>query len=280
MKKVVVLGRGYLGQEFERQGFEVWGRDKFEISDDHVHAFTHQWETLKKYDTIINCIANSNTRFCEDPNNFDKVIHVNVSIPTALSEWCNDNNKKFVHISTGCLYDKESNLTLFGRNLYYNKETDFIAAHCKYTVSKWMAEIRCHKKDLIIRPRLLFSDIVNPKNLLCKLSKFNEFTCDNFDSITSTTTIVKAVHALLKNKQSGIFNVANEGFSTMHQIALKILNKQDAGRITAEDLRKREKLYLVNNVMDLTKLKKYYKPSNLEKELIRCYNNLHETSNL
>jgi len=263
--KIIVLGRGYLGKEFERHGYEVWGRDKFtyNINKESVDAFEFSSE-LYNCDIIINCIAKSNTRWCEA--NFDEALAVNGILPKKLSNFCDISRKKFVHISTGCLYDNAYKI---------NKETDFTAAHCNYTVTKWVGEQGCNKeKDLILRPRLLFDSTPCKNNFLYRLLNFNSCVINRQDSLTCTTTLVESIIALLKNKQTGIFNVANKGNASMWQIAKWLDSKKEILDTSIEQVREDQGLYLVNNTMDLTKLKKFYNPKSLEICIKECYNNL------
>ena len=251
--KTIVLGRGYLGKEFERHGINVFDRNGFNVEYPE-NNITEQLEKLKSYDTIINCIGKSNTRWCEDSNNFSEALFINGELPRILSNFCSKNNIQFVHISTGCLYD---NTTI------ENTETDFISAHCNYTVTKWVGEQGCNKEtDLILRPRLYFSDIKDRNNLLCKIPVFTSYTADVADSFTCTSTIVGATKALLEAKQTGVFNVAQHGFATIANIAF-YCGLNDDKINTAKELRAREGLYLVNNKMDIRKLMKFYNPMNI-----------------
>jgi dTDP-4-dehydrorhamnose reductase len=269
--KVLVLGKGFLGREFEEMGYEVWGRDKFDFKCyreriDYYMQHHFPIQDFEKYDVIINCIGISNTRYCEDPENFTNVLNINGTLPRLLSWICKQYNKKFVHISTGCLYDE------VGRPC---TEEDFLAAHCGYTVSKYVGEMGCNKEhDLIIRPRLLFSDkkMETRNNLLQKLLKFDTFV-DELNSVTWNRTIVEAVQALLDNNQTGVFNVANEGRHTIYEIATKMLGREGT-KMSGEQLRKSQGLHLVNNVMDISKLKQFYQPPTVEKAIETCYNNL------
>jgi len=252
--KTVVLGNGYLGSEFKDQGFTVLGRDEFEVIKLPRDQHKYFDKILSEYDVIINCIATSNTRFCEEY--FEEAYFTNCQIPAYLSTWCKKNGKKYVHISTGCLYDK---------NNIPQKETDFIAAHCNYTLSKWMGEKACQPQDLIIRPRLLFDYKDNPKNLLLKLKKYNRLTRE-LDSATSTRTVVQAVTHLLKAEQSGIFNVACEGYISMAEIGT-LLGKTTIEEVSIDDVRKQQNLYIVNTIMDISKLKQFYTPSDIKEEI-------------
>jgi len=259
--KIVVLGKGFLGQEFEKRGYEVLGKDKvyFDRNDTFSSSATFRkiYDKLHKYDVVINCIGKSNTRWCE--NNFQGAYFSNVFIPEALSHFCNGERIKFVHISTGCLYD---------RNDVPQKETDFLAAHCQYTLTKWLAEIKLNPNDLIIRPRLYFADYYNDNNLCVKINKFDRMMFED-NSYTSTHIIVSAIEALLQNDQTGIFNVACEGTSTMIDLAHSVgIEKQ---MITRDELHKEQGLYLVDNVMDISKLKQFYQPPHILDEWKRCY---------
>ena len=267
--KILVLGNGFLGNEFKRNGFTVWDSKKFRLKEcigkDIFSSLNPFYDQLKTFDVIINCIGVSDTRYCEDQRNLGTVLFTNSTIPRLLSTWCSVNNTKFVQISTGCLYDE------IGRPC---TEEDFIAAHCTYTVSKYVGEKHCrHEKDLIIRPRLLFSGYkaFGRNNLVEKLLKFDTFV-DEFNSVTWNQTIVEAVEALLKADVSGIFNVANEGIHTIHDIA-RMLGK-DGKKMSGAELRESQGLYLVNNVMDLTKLKQYYQPPTVEEAIKRCHEQL------
>jgi len=247
--KIAVLGNGFLGKEFARQGFTVFGRADINITNP-IHTWTYEWEKLKEYDVIINCIGKSNTRWCEDNNNFNEMMHINANLPQVLSDFCKVNSIKFVHISTGCLYDQWQQPC---------KETDFIVAHCKYVISKWVGEIGCDPEtDLIIRPRLYFSDIPDKNNLLCKLKTFNKFI-EIPNSVTSTSTIVEAVVELLSCNQVGIFNVANDNPVSIYDIAM-YLGLKGTPIYKQEELHLTQNLFLVNNILDISKLKQFYKP--------------------
>jgi hypothetical protein len=121
----------------------------------------------------------------------------------------------------------------------------------------------------------LFSDIKDRNNLLCKLQNYNAFVGDKADSFTCTSTIVGATRALLEEGVSGVFNVAQDGPASIWQLAKWCKLDSDTKPIIGMDqLREEQGLYLVNNVMDISKLKKYYQPTNIETAIKLCYNEL------
>jgi len=263
--KTLILGKGYLGKEFERHGFETWGKDSFNINYLDKSISGYQLDDLRKYNVIINCIGKSNTRWCETPENFKEAMAINGYLPKILSEFCNTHNIKFIQLSTGCLYDNTKKP---------NTEESFMSAHCKYTITKWVGEIGCNPKtDLIIRPRLYFSDIQDRNNLLCKLPNYDAYVGNAVDSFTCTSTIVGAIKELLLIKQCGIFNVAQRGVATIADIAAWC-NLPVNEITTIEKVRKKEKLYLVNNVMDISKLLPFYYPMDIETAIKLSYSAL------
>lgn len=274
MKKetVLVLGDGFLGNTFKRHGYNVLGKKMFYVECNNVSlTWDYIRKNLSKYncEVIINCIGKSNTRWCEIQNNFDEALVVNGMFPGILSEVCDEKDIKLVHISTGCLYDITDPP---------QKETDFTVTHCNYTLTKKLGELGVNPmQELIIRPRLLFGDVVDKNNLLCKMHKFKRLV-DAPDSLTSTDVIVKAIEALLEADEVGYYNVACDGHISIFEIG-RMLGFPSANNpaMTPEELRKQENLYLVNNTLDLSKLKQYYQPPNIIDELMRCWMKLKET---
>lgn len=276
-EKVLILGEGFLGKEFLRQGYRYHTTRNREHVDDNTFYLNVDSDLLSvhlerifdkiHFDTIINCIGIADTRYCEKRENFQEIVRVNGNFVEFLSRWCKEFNVKLVHISTGCLYAKRTGTV---------SETDFIEAHCNYVVSKWIGEMGCDlERDLIIRPRLYFSSVENKLNLICKLPKFKTIL-NEFNSVTSTRTIAEAVAALLKNKQVGVFNVANDGAYTIKQLSEAIGYKWTKEQVVTQDeLHKSQGLYLVNNVMDLSKLKQFYIPRDAIVEFKWCKEHLH-----
>jgi dTDP-4-dehydrorhamnose reductase len=279
-KKVLVLGRGFLGSTFERHGHTVYGRDTVDWCETNDEVICKKFgqeltnsdhiivNTFKKYDAVVNCVAKSDTRWCENPDTFRELMSINALFPKYLSEMCEIAGTQFVQISTGCLYDS--------RGAGKSAEDDFLSAHCNYVVSKWTAEGYLKPHDLIIRPRLIFDSApaTGRNNLIQKLPQFDQFL-DEFNSVTSNDTIVEAVEALIGANQYGVFNVCNRGTYTMYEMA-KVLGLS-GGKIKQEDLHASQGLFLVNNVMDTTKLEQFYTPRETMEELNRCQRILQET---
>jgi len=256
--KIVVLGRGFLGKAFEKQGFEVRNKAQVNITPETCLS------VLDDYDVIVNCIAKSNTRWCEQKENFQEALWSNGFVPRILSEYCASHGKRFVHISTGCLY---------GDSMYSLSEKDEVVARLNYTVTKWVGEQGCNEHDLIVRPRLLFGGFEDRNNILCKLPGFSRFVmaCNSYSSVD---VVVDGVTVLIEHGQFGVFNVACDGNASVAEMA-KWVGLNGKG-VTAAQLRRIEHLHLVNNMMNIAKLKRFYKPPELREEVMRCWEKLHE----
>lgn len=267
-KEVVVLGDGFLGNAFKRAGYTVWGRKEFAWYGGSTTSSNLIMSHLRRAGAkvLINTIGISDTRYCEDNSNWEIIHEVNGLLPQFLSRVCINQGIKFVHISTGCLYDKNDGVP--------QKETAFKAAHCNYVVSKWIGELGCNEDhDLIIRPRLLFDSERPAKgrnNLIVKMEQFTQFLRE-YNTVTSLDTIVEAIEALVDAKQSGVFNVGNTGRYTIAMMADALGFTGESPSISQEELHESQGLYLVNNLMDLSKLSQYYQSRDTLQELKRCW---------
>ena len=98
-QSIVILGDGLLGKELHKQ-------TKWPIVSRKTHKdmdFTDETSYLRflnSYDIIVNCIAHTDTYSKE------KEVHWNTNYKAVsrLCDYCNDNNKKLVHISTDYVY--------------------------------------------------------------------------------------------------------------------------------------------------------------------------------
>lgn len=257
--KIVVLGNGFLGSSFKDKNYIVLGSDSLRF---HVNCDVYNnnlLDNLKQYDVIINTIAKTNTRGCESNNKFEETLYINGMLPKLISSYCKIHRKKYVHISTGCLYD-----TPFTPH----KETDYVSTHCVYTLTKRCGELNCDlNRDLIIRPRLLFNHKNTNKNFLRRLFDFKFFVYDANDSLTSTDTVIEAIEALLSSDQSGIYNVCQIGCPSISLIARDICGIKPVTDVSINFVRKHAGIYLVNSIMDTSKLENYYIPRKISDEI-------------
>jgi len=126
--RIVILGNGLLGSEIHKQtGWDIISRKEngFDITqpDMFMSYFIDLFDGVavsKKYDVIVNCIANTNTY----STNKEEHWNVNYKGIADLVDFCNQWNIKLVHISTDYVYTNsikeasENDIPIHGNNWY------------------------------------------------------------------------------------------------------------------------------------------------------------------
>ena len=194
--KVLVLGKGKLGGEIVKQtGWDYLCRAEHEITIDNFD----EWKgRMDEYDVVVNCIANTDTY----SDNKEKHWKANYELVTFLAEYCDDNNKKLVHISTDYLYQNSVDDA--------KEEDEPLFDHTWYMFTKLLADeyLKEHAKNYLI----------------CRLShKPYPFPYDSawVDVITNadyTPVISGLVIELIKNGAEGLYNVGTEK-KTIYELA-------------------------------------------------------------
>jgi len=194
--KVIVLGKGKLGGEIVKQtGWDYLCRAEHEITIDNFDEWKNK---MDEYDVVVNCIANTDT-YSEDK---EKHWKANYELITFLAEYCDDNNKKLVHMSTDYLYQNSVDDA--------KEEDEPMFEHTWYMFTKLLADeyLKVHAKNYLI----------------CRLShKPYPFPYDSAwgDVITNadyTPVISRLVIQLIKNGAEGLYNVGTE-IKTIYELA-------------------------------------------------------------
>jgi dTDP-4-dehydrorhamnose reductase len=188
MNKVVVLGDGILGSEFVKQtNWDYLSRKKDKID---VCNFNDWMHLIYPYDTIINCIANTNTY---SP---DKELHwkVNYEFVDILVNFCNETGKKLIHISTDHIYANSKNQA---------SELDVpihIGTWYGYTKLLGDAHVQLKSKNyLIIR------ESHKPYPFLYKQAWSNQHTNGDYVPV-----IADLIIQLINKNAEGVYNVGTE----------------------------------------------------------------------
>jgi len=191
---VLVLGDGLLGGEIIRQtGWDYLSRKKDFFDINNFEPFLNL-----SYDTIINCIANTDTYSKSKDNHWQ----TNCVFVDKLIDYCNENNTKLVHISTDYIYTStnefasESDVPIHSNNWYsYTK-----------LISDGLVQIRSHN-HLIIRCSH------KPKPF-----PFDGAWTDQIGNFDYVDVISNLIIKLIKKGSNGVFNVGTE-LKTMYDLA-------------------------------------------------------------
>ena len=140
---VLILGNGLLGSEIIKQ--TNWNyldreKDNFDFCDIKTY-----YEKLYDYHTILNCVGYADTY----SQNKGKHKEINYRAVVDLSDFCQKQRKKLIHISTDYVYEyskshaTENDIPLISRNwyTYYKlladeyimlKNTDYLICRCSF----------------------------------------------------------------------------------------------------------------------------------------------------
>lgn len=270
MKKIAVLGNGQLGKTYKElyPDVVIIGSSKLlnhPKSMDDSSSLWINFHYLESFDVIINTIAVTNTKQCEDEKFIDYIGAVNTSMPSYLSNYCHNRRKKFVQISTACVY-KETDLPC-------NEDSEKKPSN-RYASSKWQGELGLmQKNDIVLRGHLFFSNQNLPSNFLHRIKNFSTFI-EELNSLTFVNDIVGATMALLEKEITGTFNISCDGIASPFEIA-KHLKLPEITKISSEELRQKTNLVIPNIIMDNSKISEHYPVSNLFESINQCWNSLH-----
>lgn len=204
--RIVVLGDGLLGSEIQKQtGWSVLSRrgDGFDITqpDSFTSFFVNIVDGLyacKKFDIIINCIANTATY----SDNKEEHWKVNYKGAADLADHCNLWGIKLVHISTDYVYTdsvneaSEEDIPIHGDNWY------------SYTKMLADAYIELRSKDYLI-----CRGTHKPKPF-----PYEEAWIDQIGNFDYVDVIASIIIQVVRSGECGIFNIGTE-VKTMFELA-------------------------------------------------------------
>jgi dTDP-4-dehydrorhamnose reductase len=196
--RAIILGDGLLGGFLiEKTGWDFISRKKDGIDFSDITSYSSK---LEGYDVIVNCIANTNT-YSKDKDLHWKVNYEGVS---NLVDFCNETNKKLIHISTDYLYS-------FSKE---NASEEDVPVHSPnwYGYTKLLGEgyvLLRSKNYLVIRTTQKKRPFQFPKAYTNQIG--------NFDYVDK---IGKLIIKLIESDASGIYNVGTE-MKSMFDLALQ-----------------------------------------------------------
>lgn len=169
---------------------------------------------------IINCAGYTgkpNVDACEA--NKELCWLQNYTLPKNISKICNDLNKKWIHVSSGCIYKGTKNRNGF-------KETDkpnfcFDEQPCSYySGTKAAAEdiLKFDKNVYICRLRIPFDDRSSSKNYISKIINYSKLL-NAENSMSNTDEFIEACFYLINEEcETGIYNITNTGSITTQEV--------------------------------------------------------------
>jgi dTDP-4-dehydrorhamnose reductase len=273
--KNIIIGNGKVSNIIRNESDLIVSHEDIEITNyDSIKKY-FSTKNISEYESIINTAAKINLEWCQD--NKKDAYHVNTSGVINLLEFCKLYNKKFVQISSGCIFDGNEKEVC---------EVDQATPSVWYTYTKtWADEIiknYGYENYLILRPRQLISSKKNNTNMLTKFLSMDAINAiDENNSITCIEDFKEMIQHLLQNNCCGIYNCVNEGYLTPYQIALSLKDKLKpnmiVNKISYKEFLKTLVNKRVNTIMSINKLvQSGYQPRNATVALNWCIENYHE----
>jgi len=215
--KILILGKGYVGKYLSnfltKKGHNVLNISKATINYANPSELKRYITNVEKnIDWVINCSGYTgypNVDGCEDY--FQECYYYNVTSPLYITKACNEVKVPIIHIGSGCVYTgydkifKEEDATNFGADCFesstYSKTKDAFE------------KLSSNMERYIFRIRIPFNGIVEPKNYLYKMLKYDTLISKQ-NSITCVDDLIEFVEKFITHPskiECGIFNVVNKG---------------------------------------------------------------------
>lgn len=200
------MGKGYISTRMANE----WGSPN---TSARIDSFQDAQRLINKYKpkVLINCIGHTGRNNVDDcEKRPDHTLLANTFVPIFLAEACIRHNIKFVHISSGCIYDYN-----YTTDRPITEKIDPMYFDLFYSRTKIYAEraleILSRKNNVLIsRIRIPLDDRPHKKNILNKLLCFKK-VIDVPNSVSYIPDTIKAIEHLININAKGIYNVVNKG---------------------------------------------------------------------
>jgi UDP-glucose 4,6-dehydratase len=229
---ILLLGKsGYMGSAFEsaltlrEEKYTALSRSELDYTNLDVFGsyIAPKYHDIK---LVINCagfVGKPNVDACET-SKADTILG-NVLFPQMVSNICKNLNIRFMHLSSGCIYN--------GYDKEFTEEDEsnfsFVQDNCSfYSGTKALSETLIDKDNsYICRLRIPFDEFDNERNYLSKIINYDKLL-DMKNSISHRGDFVNACLDLYKQEcPTGIYNIVNSGSiltSDITRLMARILN--------------------------------------------------------
>lgn len=265
----LILGKGKVSNIIKNAEDIVLSRSECDITNlDMLNAAID----LYSPEVIINCAAKTNLEFCED--NKKEAYMSNTFGMINLLTVCQTNNIKLVHISSGCLFD--------GNHEVSTESSDPTPAVWYTWTKKWADEIIQnfgYDNFLILRPRQLISAVEHHSNMLTKFASMDSIgAIDEPNSLTCIEDFSLMIDHLLSINATGIYNCANPGLVSpldiAHAVREFINPNLRVSEVSYEELLSVLPNRRVNTILSIDKLiESGHSPRQADEALVWCLKN-------
>lgn len=238
MKKIVIIGNGYIGSKvykklsLQYENIQLLKEYNYNDPSALKHTLFKELNNIFSFDNsevwVVNCVGftgKPNVDACELQK--EKCWSLNVTFPNLLAYECLRENVKLINISSGCIYD--------GKEVY--KENDWPNFGVDSVKSSWYSRTK-HASELCLKafPNIytlrirmpICEDFNSSKNYLSKILKYDNLLADT-NSKTVLSDLICVVEKIINksNIPFGTYNCVNPSpLSTKELTEVLIDNKK------------------------------------------------------
>ncbi|NQU77596.1 sugar nucleotide-binding protein [Candidatus Falkowbacteria bacterium] len=267
--KYLIIGNGYLGQQFKKYfSNSVMSEVRIKEEKDVLGEI----ERVKP-DWVLNCAGvtgRPNIDWCEEHK--QETFEGNVLLPLMIARACEKKNVKMMHLGSGCVYSGDNN----GEGWSEDDSPNFAGSF--YSKTKALSEDILKDYDVLqLRLRMpIDSDITSERNFIKKITKY-EKVIDVRNSMTIVDDLLEVAKTLTERNKTGLYNVVNP-LPMSHCEILDLYKKMvdpdfEYEIISVEDLHKMTKAERSNCVLDCGKLMGEIELPTLRERIVEIFNN-------
>ena len=220
---MIVFGKGHVSRVMQKRfghtqrthGLEdenvrFVGHDEVDITDtsavmEFLRGQPSRW--------VINLAGRTNMEWCEA--NKAECLAINGHAPVQLGLLCQEMGKRFIHISSGCIFD--------GNHIPSTEESEPTPAihysRCKLIADRGLMSL-CLDNTTILRPRMLMSGEHIASNYIHKVMTAASYSAhEEPNSVTYVPDLIDFIGHVMRNDLRGIYNVACHRPTTPYAIA-------------------------------------------------------------
>lgn len=206
MGKILIIGNGYIGNRMA-------GELDCEVSSRMLHTLDECLDeiTRRKPKTLINCIGFTGANNVDDcEREKDLTMQANVFVPLLMAEACARTGTRFVHLSSGCIFNYTYGKQRPIKETLVPDYYDLFYSRTKVYAERAVEYLSRRYPMLIARLRIPLDNRPSRKNIIDKLIRYGK-VIDIPNSVTYLPDFFKAVKHLIKVDARGIYNVVNKG---------------------------------------------------------------------
>ena len=214
--KILVLGRGWLGQRIVRDLPGAFFPSEIDIAD---REGVFQLINHTRPDVVINAAGKTgrpNVDWCE--THAELTYRSNVIGALNLAEACTTLGVYFLHLGSGCIFNGPRP-TQFGSYSRRWREDDYANPESFYARTKYAADLVLSQLPnvAVARLRMPIDSTPHPRNLITKLAGYKQIV-DVQNSVTVVDDLLAVLHALIEQRATGIFHACNPGAVSHREI--------------------------------------------------------------